>query len=133
MTLTDSDLFSFGTLLKTFRKRRRLTQQQLAEAVGVHRSTLVRWEQGDYLPQSKAMVLELARHLKLGEQETRHLLEASLTAFAPTWLVPLARNPFFTGRQEILEALHALLCSDQAVGLTSAVLYGLGGVGKTQI
>lgn len=134
MAMTTHDLSTFGALLKTFRHRQHRTQQQLAHAVGVHRRTLVRWEQGDYLPESKTMVLELARHLQLHEQETRQLLEASLTALSPYWCVPLPRNPFFTGREEILEALHAQLRSEQAVALTqSSALHGLGGVGKTQI
>ncbi|HEU5226567.1 MAG TPA: helix-turn-helix domain-containing protein [Ktedonobacteraceae bacterium] len=133
MSLTEHDVASFGALLKTFRKRRRLTQQQLAATIGMHRSTITRWEQGDVLPESKTLVLELARHLRLDDQETRHLLEASLTALAPYWLVSLPRNPFFTGREEILEALHRQLGMDQAVALTqSSALHGLGGVGKTQ-
>jgi DNA-binding XRE family transcriptional regulator len=102
MTAIDTELCSFGELLTAFRKRRRLTQQQLAEAIGVHRSTIVRWERGDFLPKGKTLVLELARHLHLDEQECRCLLEASLTALAPYWLVPFQRNPFFTGREEIL-------------------------------
>ncbi len=134
MTQTSNDFFSFGVLLKALRKRRRLTQQQLAEVVGVHRIAIGRWEQGDFLPESKTMVLELARHLHLDDQETRQLLEASLTALSPYWSVPLPRNPFFTGREEILEALHTQLGNDQAVALTqSSALHGLGGVGKTQI
>jgi tetratricopeptide (TPR) repeat protein len=129
-----TDLSPFGALLKSFRKRRRLTQQQLAEAIGVHRSAIIRWEQGDFLPESKAMILELARHLSLNEQETRHLLEASLTALAPHWSVPLPHNPFFTGREEILEVLHTQLSDNQVIALTqSSALHGLGGVGKTQI
>ncbi len=47
----------FGYLLKVFRKRRHLTQEQLAAAVGVHRNAIGRWEQGDFLPESRAMVL----------------------------------------------------------------------------
>ena len=134
MTHMDSDPISFGAQLKAYRKRRRLTQQQLAEAIGVHRSAIIRWEQGDFLPASRALVLELARHLHLDEQETRQFLEASLTALAPYWLVPLPRNPYFTGREEILEALHRQLGSEQTVALTqSSALHGLGGVGKTQI
>jgi tetratricopeptide (TPR) repeat protein len=125
---------SFGMLLKAFRMRRNLVQQQLAAALGVHRHTLSRWEQGDFLPASKALVLELARHLHLDEQETRQLLEASLTALAPYWHVPLPRNPFFTGREEILAALHTHLTTDQMVALTqSYALHGLGGIGKTQL
>ena len=80
------------------------------------------------------MVLELARLLKLGEPETRQLLEASLTARVPYWLVPLPRNPYFTGREETLQALHTQLGVDQAIALTqSSALHGLGGIGKTQI
>lgn len=132
--MTRHDFPSFGALLKTFRKRQHLTQLLLAEAIGVHRSTLVRWEQGDFLPESKAMVLELARHLHLDDQESRQLLEASLTALAPYWQVPFLRNPYFTGREDILEALHTHLGGGQAVALTqSSALHGLGGVGKTQI
>ncbi|MGO8948134.1 MAG: FxSxx-COOH system tetratricopeptide repeat protein [Ktedonobacterales bacterium] len=134
MTLTPDDLPSFGTLLKGFRKRRRLTQQQLAETLGMHRNAVGRWEQGDFLPASKTIVLEIARRLHLDESETRALLEASLTALSPHWSVPLPRNAYFTGREEVLEALHQQLGRRQAVALTqSSALSGLGGVGKTQI
>src|SRR6266487_2016427 len=125
---------SFGELLKTARKRQRMTQQQLAHRLGVHANTISSWELGSYLPAARGVVLELARHLALDELATRHLLEASLIAFAPYWSVPLPRNPFFTGREEILEALHARLHTDQVVALTqSYALHGLGGIGKTQI
>jgi tetratricopeptide (TPR) repeat protein len=134
MMMTDPTSASFGTLLQSFRKRRHLTQQVLADALGIHSRTLGRWEQGDYLPASKALVLELASQLRLDEQETRQLLEASLTALAPYWLVPLPRNLYFTGREEVLSALHTQLGGEQAVALTqSSALSGLGGVGKTQI
>ncbi len=125
---------SFGELLKTHRKRKRLTQKQLAQQLGVHANTISSWELGTYLPDTRGLVLELARHLALDEQETRQLLEASLTALSPHWLVPLSRNPFFTGREEILEALHTQLHVEQVVALTqSYALRGLGGIGKTQI
>lgn len=134
MVLDDDALPSFGTVLKGFRIKRCLTQQQLATKLGVRRNTVGNWERGDYLPANKAQVLELARHLHLNEQETRQLLEASLTALAPYWSVPLPRNPYFSGREEVLEALHTQLGIAQAVALTQpSALQGLGGVGKTQI
>lgn len=133
VAMIDDD-FSFGALLQSFRKRVHLTQQELAEAIGINRRTLIRWEQGDFLPESKTLLLDLARHLKLGDQESRRLLEASLTALSPYWFVPFPRNPFFTGREGILEELHAQLGVAEAVALThSSALHGLGGVGKTQI
>jgi tetratricopeptide (TPR) repeat protein len=111
-----------------------LTQKQLAQQLGVHANTISSWELGTYLPDTRGLVLELARHLALGEQDTRRLLEASLTALSPHWLVPLPRNPFFTGRKEILEALHMQLHVEQVVALTqSYAIRGLGGIGKTQI
>lgn len=125
---------SFGILLKEFRTRNGLTQHQLAEKLGVRRNTIGTWERGDFLAQSRTIVLEVAKHLHLDDQETRHLLEASLVALGPYWYVPLPRNPYFTGRETILGTLHRLLRVDQAVGLTRSVaLYGLGGSGKTQI
>src|SRR5215469_10221939 len=128
-------LDTFGVLLGRYRTGRGLTQQQLARALGVGRNTIGRWERGDFLPKGKGTVLELARYLHLDEQEARHFLEASLTGLAPYWLVPLPRNPFFTGRKEILKTLHLHLSGDQrTVALTqSYALHGLGGMGKTQI
>jgi transcriptional regulator with XRE-family HTH domain len=129
-----NELPSFGVLLKTFRKRRRLTQQHLADALGMHRDAVGRWERGDFLPASKTIVLEVARHLHLDSQETRTLLEASLTALSPHWSVPLPRNLYFTGREEVLEALHIQLRRTKAAAVTqSSALSGLGGMGKTQI
>ena len=134
MTAISSELSSFGELLAAFRKRRRLTQQQLAGTMGMHRSAIVRWEQGDFLPQSKTLVLELARHLHLDDQESRHFLEASLTALSPYWLVPFPRNPFFTGREELLEVLHSRLHTGQKFSpAQSYAIQGLGGIGKTQL
>jgi tetratricopeptide (TPR) repeat protein len=49
----------------------------------------------------------------------------------PIWCVPYHRTPFFTGRDDILSALHAALESETAAALTQAVS-GLGGIGKTQ-
>jgi tetratricopeptide (TPR) repeat protein len=133
--MNSGDQQIFGPLLKAFRTRRHLTQQDLATTIGVHRSTIGRWEGGNLLPATRGIILELARHLYLDTQETRQLLEASLTAARSSlFLVPYPRNPFFTGREEILQALHRQLDTDQAIALTqSSALHGLGGVGKTQI
>ena len=39
--MTDS---SFGARLRTLRKKSGMTQEQLAEAIGVHLNTISRWE-----------------------------------------------------------------------------------------
>jgi len=50
------------------------------------------------------------------------------------WSVPYYRNPFFTGRENIIEELHHNFLEDQARALFQPqALYGLGGIGKTQI
>jgi tetratricopeptide (TPR) repeat protein len=45
--------------------------------------------------------------------------------------IPFERNPLFTGREEILERLHATLNAGKTTALTQAIS-GMGGIGKTQ-
>jgi DNA-binding XRE family transcriptional regulator len=134
MASTETDPLSFGSLLKASRQHRRLTQQHLATALGVQRRTIMRWEQGEILPDNKAIVQQLARQLHLDGLDACQFLEASLTAPAPYWCVPLQRNALFTGRQEVMNALHTHLSTNRIVALTQAyALQGPGGIGKTQI
>jgi len=134
ITMSLPSLHSFGELLKAFRKQRGLTQQQLATILGVHRHAIGRWERGDFLPENKSIILELIRVLQLNDLAARQFLEASLTTPAHFWNVPYQRNPFFTGRQAVLQALHQRLRARQITSLTqSHALHGLGGIGKTQL
>jgi len=49
------------------------------------------------------------------------------------WTIPIARNPFFTGRETLLDLLHQRLSTARTAALTQAqALFGLGGIGKTQ-
>jgi transcriptional regulator with XRE-family HTH domain len=124
---------SFGDLLKRYRKQQKLTQQQLARKVDLHQNTVGAWERGDYLPATRGMILELARCLHLHEADTHRLLEASLLAVMFYWGLPTQRNPFFTGRQEILHHLHLLLARTQdRTSPRVCALNGIGGIGKTQ-
>jgi tetratricopeptide (TPR) repeat protein len=50
---------------------------------------------------------------------------------AGVFMVPLPRNPYFTGREEILQAIYDALHDHKNVLLTQAIS-GLGGIGKTQ-
>jgi tetratricopeptide (TPR) repeat protein/transcriptional regulator with XRE-family HTH domain len=130
----DEDL-PFGDLLGRFRTEARLSQQKLAEKVRVSRSTIVNWERGDHLPKERAYVLELAKHLRLTEAKRDLLLKAALLD-VPTllWYVPRHRNPFFTGREELLTTLHQRLAPQETTTLAyPCALSGLGGSGKTQM
>ncbi|MGH2497083.1 MAG: FxSxx-COOH system tetratricopeptide repeat protein [Ktedonobacteraceae bacterium] len=56
-----------------------------------------------------------------------------LITYPPIWNIPYRRNPFFTGREEVLEHVHDALRADSAAWLTQAHgMTGLGGIGKTQ-
>src|SRR6266567_234958 len=49
------------------------------------------------------------------------------------WHIPYGRNPFFTGRENLLKRLHDTLTATKAVALPQLIaLCGLGGIGKTQ-
>jgi tetratricopeptide (TPR) repeat protein len=53
--------------------------------------------------------------------------------FFPLWNVPHRRNPFFTGRDQVLEDLHKSLAEGSPAALTQvAAISGLGGIGKSQ-
>ena len=125
----------FADLLRRFRQRARLTQQELAERIGAHRSTVSFWERGAYVPETLTTVLELARVLHLGEADHRLLVEAR---FGTASILPLhnlpEQNPYFTGRQALLETLHAALTAGEQVALVQTqAISGLGGIGKTQL
>ncbi len=49
------------------------------------------------------------------------------------WNVPYRRNPFFTGRDELLNRIHNKLSLNTTIALSQAhAISGLGGIGKTQ-
>ena len=49
------------------------------------------------------------------------------------WTIPYPRNPFFTGREDVLKSVHDTLQAGQPTALAQAqAISGLGGIGKTQ-
>ncbi len=59
---------------------------------------------------------------------------ASRTALPRIWNIPYPRNPFFTGREEVLIRLADALKAGQSAALSQPqAISGLGGIGKTQI
>ncbi len=52
----------------------------------------------------------------------------------PFWNVPYRRNPFFTGRDDVLTQLHLMLEKEKSAALSQVyAITGLGGIGKTQL
>ena len=65
----------------------------------------------------------------LENQGSQDKLKPSL----PIWNIPYRQNPYFTGREELLEALHKELITEHTTALTQPqAITGLGGIGKTQ-
>ena len=140
-------------------RRRRIgrnwRQHDVAEQLGTTVTTIQRWERGQQQPGAYYRV-KLCTLFGLSAQELG-LVEAfssppestevtqtknALTAETALWTVPYARNPHFTGRDDLLQQLGHLFAAEkpgQPMGVHQAALTqtqaitGLGGIGKTQI
>ncbi|HEU5382522.1 MAG TPA: FxSxx-COOH system tetratricopeptide repeat protein [Ktedonobacteraceae bacterium] len=145
--------------LSEARRQRGWSQQQVADSLGTTRPNVSRWEAGLTTPGPyfRAKLCELfgqsAHDLELLETKSSRPMSEKLVAGeanmrpspedAPAlWNVPFARNPLFTGREELLQWLdHAFsrTADTAATPLRRAALTqpqalkGLGGIGKTQI
>ncbi len=93
-----------------------------------------------YIPNTKEGFESLYRHLTnqpftvkpvLGKLKSLPPRSRKQEFCAQPWNVPFQRNPYFTGREDILKELHNALKSDKAAALAQAIS-GLGGIGKTQ-
>lgn len=124
---------AFGELLGQFRMEAHLSQQALADLMHRSLGTIGNWERGDHLPRDRAVILELAKQLRLDSLKRDQLLEAALLdPVGPIWTIPFKRNLLFTGREDILQRLHEALYADSMVALRQPqALKGLGGIGKT--
>lgn len=123
----------FGELLGQFRTDAQLSQQALADLMHKSRGTIGNWERGDHLPRERAIILELAKHLRLDSLKRDQLLDAALLdPLGSIWTIPFKRNLLFTGREDIFQRLHEALHADRTVALMQPqALRGLGGIGKT--
>ena len=54
--------------LKEFRSKNNVTQEQLAEVIGVSRQTIIAIEKGNYIP-SLLLAMQLAKFFKLDVEE----------------------------------------------------------------
>ncbi len=124
---------AFGELLGQLRTEACLSQQALADLMHRSLGTIGNWERGEHLPRGRAVILELAKQLRLDSLKRDQLLEAALLdPVGSIWTIPFKRNLLFTGREDILLYLHEALHTNSMVALRQPqALKGLGGVGKT--
>src|SRR2546421_10260404 len=137
--------------LRQERERHAWTQSEVAECTGTTQINVSRWENGITVPSPyyRQRLGELfgksMEELGFIPASTRER-NAEITTFSgtsdphisppplPIWNVPYRRNPFFTGREEILAHLYTVLRSSKVAGLTPGqAISGLGGIGKTKI
>jgi transcriptional regulator with XRE-family HTH domain/tetratricopeptide (TPR) repeat protein len=119
------------------RKAVGLTQEQLAERLGVERTTVVRWERGETAP-LPWLRPRLAKALGISADRVEELLaDGGVSAVPPGPAVPRqlpAAVADFTGRAAELRALTGML--DRAGGPGTVVISAIGGtagVGKTAL
>ena len=136
------------TRLVEARKRQQWSQRDLAGFLDTTQNNISRWERGETTPGPyfRAKLCELFGQKP---QELDLLIEpAAVEAQSdpipdnsslppepplPLWHVPHMRNPFFTGRENVLDRLHSALKHEHSALLSqSYALSGLGGIGKTQ-
>ena len=98
--------------------------QRVAQATGIPLRTL--WE---YIGERAAIEPDRLEHLAAYLQCRPEQL---LSKAPPCWNVPYQRNPFFTGREDLLERLHDCVARANSIAIAPQALCGLGGIGKTQ-
>jgi tetratricopeptide (TPR) repeat protein/transcriptional regulator with XRE-family HTH domain len=123
------------------RKALGLTQEQLAEQLGVERSTIVRWERGDNQP-APWQRPKLARALGVSADRIEELLVADHSLAGPQDPAPPVPRQLpaavadFTGRAAELQALTQILDDARAGAPGTVVISAIGGtagVGKTAL
>ncbi|HET8840209.1 MAG TPA: tetratricopeptide repeat protein, partial [Ktedonobacteraceae bacterium] len=126
---------SVGQRLLRGRLAMNWSQEKLAEALETSVMTVRRWEHDMVLPQPRFRE-QLCRLFRCSNEELfGPLLDVQDETSTQTvlWTVPHPRNPYFIGREDILDAIHRLLTPQNAlVQAQAAALTGLGGIGKTQ-
>ncbi|GHO51052.1 FxSxx-COOH system tetratricopeptide repeat protein [Ktedonospora formicarum] len=122
----------FGHRLREERLRRHLSQEALADALTLSARSIRRWERGQALPQA-SIRLQICQFFDISPQELFDEQE-QVTSPQPLWCIPYPHNPFFTGREDLLETLHKTVYANKNASFSRIyALQGLSGIGKTQI
>src|SRR5207245_5701709 len=128
---------SVGKRLRQERLRLRLSQEELAEELGVTVRSIGRWERGQALPYPchqkhlcRIFCADLAALFGAVGQEANE----PAVPLPSYHTIPYRYNPLFTGRQQILHQIHDVLRRKQTIAPACPyALTGLGGIGNTQI
>ncbi len=150
--LNDTHETGINQLLRNARLDLHLSQQELASRLDTTTVNISRWERKVTSPgpHFRKLLCELfgksaAELGLLKEDQTilaahyskQELQSENIPSLHPNsssiWRIPYRRNPFFTGREEILFRLHNTFHTENAVAsIQTQALTGLGGIGKTQ-
>ncbi len=123
---------SLGQRLVRERLRLNWSQEEVARALGITARSVNRWEHDKSVPhphyrQQLCLIFQISSETLFG---TVPFTETTSSAPSSLWNIPYRRNPFFTGREEVLIRLHNTLHSGNVAALTQ-VISGLEGIGKT--
>ena len=89
---------NFGERLKLFRKKAGLTQPELAHLIGVHETTIRRWENDDNTTPRLEEIKALAKALRVSEQD---LLNDSNSTQSSGWVLNIRTANDFT--EEVID------------------------------
>ncbi len=88
---------NFGSRLRAFRKKSGLTQEQLADAIGVHLNSVSLWENGEYTPKTQS-IKALAKALGVSEAD---LLNDSPPVRSGGWVINIKCEADF--KKEVID------------------------------
>lgn len=137
----------FSARIRQERTLRGWSQGRLAEAVGTTQRTVSLWERDESFPTPyfrerladvfKKNLVELGLvedERESDSSQAREIADGVPPSAQGIWNVPYRRNPYFTGREDILAWLATVFDTGKTMALTQAqAISGLGGIGKTQI
>jgi tetratricopeptide (TPR) repeat protein/transcriptional regulator with XRE-family HTH domain len=128
--------------MQSFRVRAKLSQQEVATALGITRVTVSNWERAKYLPKDRDLVLHIAVELSLTPAETDQLLRSAdfpdeYKTPAPVQSLHQLRAPVgdFVGREREIAQLVEVVRRAIGSGAVAAIsgVRGMGGIGKTEL
>jgi transcriptional regulator with XRE-family HTH domain len=120
----DMDMVVFAERLKTTRKRQNISAKELADAVGINKSTIHRYETGDFQSIKKSVLEKIADYLNvnpdylIGATDNKHTVKEaedllnSITD-AEKSLLELFRRVPEEHRQMVLEMIKIALKQSQ--------------------